>query len=106
MLLLDPEGRLEDDDVYWKDVRVSVEVTRKDVLDMARVTQVSRYARAVKRDQCNRNFSYTLVITPTHFRVLRWDSVACYLTAPLLYHANPAQFIELIGRLATLDPHR
>ncbi|KAG8844169.1 hypothetical protein FRB96_003276 [Tulasnella sp. 330] len=104
MLLLGSTGRLEDDDVYWKDVRVSFEVKKSNAFDIALVTQICRYSRAVKLDQFDRNISYTVVITANQCRALRWDSAACYLTTPLLYHENPATFIELIGRLASLDP--
>ncbi|KAG9021930.1 hypothetical protein FRB95_001135 [Tulasnella sp. JGI-2019a] len=58
----------------------------------------------MKIDQPDRNFFYTLLISKDTCRVFRWDSAGCYVTEPLWYHQNPEKFIELIGRLAALDP--
>ncbi|KAG8986843.1 hypothetical protein FRB95_003178 [Tulasnella sp. JGI-2019a] len=104
MLLIGPEGRKHTDPVFWRDVRVAIEVKHKDAFDSRLVTQVSRYARAVKLDQFDRNLSFTLAIGRNHCRIFRWDTAACYVTSPLDYQRNPSKFMELIGRLASLDP--
>ncbi|KAG8998504.1 hypothetical protein FRB94_000579 [Tulasnella sp. JGI-2019a] len=105
LVLVDDEATPTDDDTYvWKDVDVGIEVKFDTVFDAKTITQVARYARAMKIDQPDRNFFYTLLISKDTCRVFRWDSAGCYVTEPLWYHQKPEKFIELIGRLAALDP--
>ncbi|KAG8998305.1 hypothetical protein FRB94_005214 [Tulasnella sp. JGI-2019a] len=88
----------------WRDVRVGIEVKFDTIFDSGTVAQVARYARAMRMDQPERNFFYTLLISKDECRIFRWDSAACYVTEPLAYHEDPERFIELIGRLAALSP--
>ncbi|KAG8998321.1 hypothetical protein FRB93_013796 [Tulasnella sp. JGI-2019a] len=88
----------------WKDVRIGIEVKFDTIFDSETVAQVARYARAMRMDQPERNFFYTLLISKDECRIFRWDSAACYVTEPLAYHEEPERFIELIGRLAALSP--
>ncbi|KAG9001834.1 hypothetical protein FRB94_004486 [Tulasnella sp. JGI-2019a] len=88
----------------WKDVRIGIEVKFDTIFSPKTVAQVARYARAMRVDQPDRNFFYTLLISKDECRVFRWDSTACYVTEPLAYHEEPERFIELIGRLSALSP--
>ncbi|KAG8980760.1 hypothetical protein FRB94_009794 [Tulasnella sp. JGI-2019a] len=105
LVLIDDEVVSSTEDSYaWKDIDIGIEVKFDTVFDARAITQVARYARAMKIDQPDRNFFYTLLISKDTCRVFRWDSAGCYVTESLWYHREPEKFIELIGRLAALDP--
>lgn len=92
--------------IFWKDVKVPIEIKDEESFDSTIMAQLARYARAVKLDQFDRNFSFLLFINQKFCRLLRWDTSACYMTAPINYHeAKGAKtFIELYGRLCSLEP--
>lgn len=105
MLLINPAERHgEGTKVFWKDVKVAIEVKDKTHFDAKLVGQMTDYARLSKLEQFDRNFSFSVTISQEHCRIWRWDTAACYVSAPFNYHEEPEIFIHLIGRLASLDP--
>ncbi|KAG8904629.1 hypothetical protein FRC01_008668 [Tulasnella sp. 417] len=90
-------------ELHWKDVKVPIEVKLRDGFDANRVCQMARYARAIKLEQFDRNFSFSLLISKTKCRVFYWDASQSYVTE-IDMHKEPALFIQVIGRLASMDP--
>ncbi|KAG9027091.1 hypothetical protein FRB95_008139 [Tulasnella sp. JGI-2019a] len=104
-LLLDDElNDKTNNHLYFKDVKVGIEVKFDSVFDTKTIAQVARYVRGMKMDQLDRNLFYTLLISKDTCRVFRWDSAVCYVTEALSYHHQPEKFVQLIGRFAALDP--
>ncbi|KAG9031300.1 hypothetical protein FRB95_002873 [Tulasnella sp. JGI-2019a] len=90
LVLIDDEVVSSPEDSYaWKDVDIGIEVKFDMVFDAKAITQVARYARAMKIDQPDRNFFYTLLVSKYTCRVFRWDSAGCYVTESLWYHREP-----------------
>ncbi|KAG8909643.1 hypothetical protein FRC01_006820, partial [Tulasnella sp. 417] len=90
-------------ELHWKDVKVPIEVKLRDGFDANRVCQMARYARAIKLEQFDRNFTFSLLISKTKCRVFYWDASQSYVTE-IDMHKEPALFIQVIGRLASMDP--
>ncbi|KAG8979742.1 hypothetical protein FRB93_009882 [Tulasnella sp. JGI-2019a] len=104
LLLGDGVKDKTDNHIFFKDVKVGIKVEFDTVFDTRTIAQMARYVRGMKHDQLDRNVFYTLLISKDTCRVFRWDSAACYITEALPYHQQPEKFIQLIGRLAALDP--
>ncbi|KIO21995.1 hypothetical protein M407DRAFT_28413 [Tulasnella calospora MUT 4182] len=90
-------------EAHWKDVKVPIEVKLRDGFDANRVCQMARYARAIKLEQFDRNFVFSILISKSKCRVFQWDAAQCYVTE-MDVHKEPAMFIQVIGRLASMDP--
>ncbi|KAG8947623.1 hypothetical protein FRC04_010557 [Tulasnella sp. 424] len=88
---------------HWKDVKVPIEVKLSDGFDADRVCQMARYARAIRLEQFDRNFTFSLLISKSKCRVFHWDASRCHVSEVDI-HDNPAVFIQIIGRLASMDP--
>ncbi|KAG8900262.1 hypothetical protein FRC01_010199, partial [Tulasnella sp. 417] len=101
LVLLPSENPKPPSPLGWKDIKVAIDVKQgPQTLHL----QTARYARCIKVEQFDRNFSFTLTITGHDFRVARWDSTACYVTPSINFHQNPLTFIHVIGRLASMSP--
>lgn len=106
LLLTDGSARTAIDDMYWKDIKVAIDVKDEPEFAAKYIAQLGRYARCMKLDQFDRNFSFILFVNQDYCRVLRWDTAACHMT-PKLNHNDETQvttLMEIFGRLASLDP--
>ncbi|KAG9004951.1 hypothetical protein FRB90_010648 [Tulasnella sp. 427] len=90
--------------VHWKDIKISIEVKNKDAIDLDTVLQISRYARGVMNEQCERNYFFTVFVSKTECRVFQWDRVGAHVSKPIDIHKQADLFIWVIGRLATMTP--
>ncbi|KIO22024.1 hypothetical protein M407DRAFT_20742 [Tulasnella calospora MUT 4182] len=93
----------EFEELHWKDVKVPIEVKLKDGFDADRVCQMARYARAIQLEQFDRNFTFSILVSRNKCRVSHWDASHCHV-AEVDMHAEPETFIQIIGRLASMDP--
>ncbi|KAG8947624.1 hypothetical protein FRC04_010558 [Tulasnella sp. 424] len=94
---------IETDNPHWKDVKVPIEVKLSDGFDANHVCQMARYARAIRLEQFDRNFTFSILISKNKCRVFHWDASRCHVTEVDI-HKNPVVFIQIIGRLASMDP--
>ncbi|KAG9037931.1 hypothetical protein FS837_001345 [Tulasnella sp. UAMH 9824] len=90
--------------VYWKDVKVPIEIKTTFKSEGYIIAQVARYARAILMEQGDRKFAITVSLSATHCRLFHWDSVGCHVTEPIDIHTNPILFIRCIARLAMMTP--
>ncbi|KAG8910405.1 hypothetical protein FRC00_008252 [Tulasnella sp. 408] len=77
---------------HWKDVKVPIEVKLRDGFDANRVCRMARYVRAIKLEQFDRNFIFSVLISKTKCRVFQWNASQCYVTE-IDMHKQPAMFI-------------
>ncbi|KAG9048262.1 hypothetical protein FS837_000398 [Tulasnella sp. UAMH 9824] len=89
--------------IHWKDVKVPITVKLRDGFDANRVCQMARYVRVIKMEQFDRNFIFSILISKTKCRVFYWDASQIYVTE-IDMHKEPTMFIQVIGRLASMDP--
>lgn len=90
-------------ELYWKNVKVPIEVKLSDRLDAATACQMARYARAVKLEQFDRNIVFSVQLSPSKCRVFHWDAAACHIME-IDVHDEPLTFIQVIGRLVSMAP--
>ncbi|KAG8981925.1 hypothetical protein FRC05_000067 [Tulasnella sp. 425] len=104
LLYQEPEGNWpKPDELHWKDVKIPIEVKLQDGLDANRVCQMALYAQAVKAEQFDRNSSFGILISKKKCRIFHWDASGCHVTEVDM-HDDPAMFIQIVGRLASMDP--
>ncbi|KAJ3499925.1 hypothetical protein NMY22_g19439 [Coprinellus aureogranulatus] len=63
--------------------------------------EISTHVRRILRDQPNRYFVRTLVLTERHFRLVHFDRAGAELTPFIDIHRNAATFIRLVAGLAS-----
>ncbi|KAG8913539.1 hypothetical protein FRC00_002183 [Tulasnella sp. 408] len=90
--------------VFWKDVKVPIEVKTTSKSEGDTIAQVARYARAILMEQFDRKFAIAVSLSATHCRLFHWDSVGCHVTEPIDIHKDPILFIRCIARLAMMTP--
>ncbi|KIO22003.1 hypothetical protein M407DRAFT_28420 [Tulasnella calospora MUT 4182] len=90
-------------ELFWKNVKVPIEVKLKDRLDTAITCQMARYARAVKLEQFDRNVVFSVLLSKRKCRVFHWDAAGCH-TTEIDVHENPTAFIQVVGRFASMSP--
>ncbi|KAG8915108.1 hypothetical protein FRC01_003786 [Tulasnella sp. 417] len=90
--------------VYWKDVKVPIELKRNFNSERDIILQVSIYTRAILMEQFDRKFVITVSLSATQCRLFHWDSVGCHATEKIDIHHNPILFIRCIARLAMMTP--
>ncbi|KAG8943431.1 hypothetical protein FRC04_002896 [Tulasnella sp. 424] len=89
--------------LFWKNVKVPIEVKLSDGFDAATACQMARYARAIKLEQFDRNVVFSLLLSKRNCWVFHWDAAGCH-TTKIDVHKNPIAFIQVIGRLASMSP--
>ncbi|KAG9019078.1 hypothetical protein FRB90_006601 [Tulasnella sp. 427] len=89
--------------LYWKDVKVPIEVKLKSSFTSDDMWQTARYVRGVKLEQFDRNVVFSLMLNQEDCRVFYWDAAVC-LVSKINIHKDPTQFIQVIGRLASMSP--
>ncbi|KAG9009683.1 hypothetical protein FRB90_008205 [Tulasnella sp. 427] len=89
--------------MHWKDVKVPIEVKPGCKLDSKSLTQIARYAEAVKTEQFDRHFAFSLIISRTNCRIFHWGASRCHVAEVDIVN-DTATFIHIIGRLASMDP--
>ncbi|KAG8916314.1 hypothetical protein FRC01_003236 [Tulasnella sp. 417] len=90
--------------VYWKDVKVPIELKRNFNSERDIIIQVSFYTRAILMEQFDRKFVITVSLSATQCRLFHWDSVGCHATEKIDIHRDPILFIRCIARLAMMTP--
>ncbi|KAG8877302.1 hypothetical protein FRB97_003535 [Tulasnella sp. 331] len=106
LVLLDPVAKGEDRRSYWRDIKVAIEA-KPDKTSLTGVNptcQAARYARCMKMEQFDRNFYFTISISPDGCRIWHWDTVACHVSEFIDFATQPETFIQLIGCIATMNP--
>ncbi|KAG9009684.1 hypothetical protein FRB90_008206 [Tulasnella sp. 427] len=88
--------------VHWKDVKVPIEVKVKG-FRAAYVCQLARYAKGIKTEQFDRNFAFSLLVTSKTCHIFHWGASRCHV-AEVDITNDTATFIQIIGRLASMDP--
>ncbi|KAG8939954.1 hypothetical protein FRC00_013391, partial [Tulasnella sp. 408] len=101
LILLRSENPTPPYPLGWEDIKVAIECKR--VVQTPHL-QTACYARCMKLEHVDRNFSLTLTITGPEFRIARWDSAACYVTPLINFHEDPLSLIRVVGRLASMSP--
>ncbi|KAG9009223.1 hypothetical protein FRB93_005719 [Tulasnella sp. JGI-2019a] len=108
LILYDPRKEEAKPSRAWKDIKVAFEAKSGDasIEGVEAATQAARYARAMKIEQFDRKFQFTVTISPIGCRVWRWDTAACHVSEFLNFgiKEHAIMFIHLIGRFATMDP--
>ncbi|KAG8998291.1 hypothetical protein FRB94_006947 [Tulasnella sp. JGI-2019a] len=108
LILKDPEAKRNDRSNSWTDVKVSFEAKKAElsISGSAAALQAARYARSMKIDQFDRNFFFTVTISPKGCRIWHWDTSVCHVTDRIDFtKAGDVQmFIQVIGRFATMSP--
>ncbi|KAG8943433.1 hypothetical protein FRC04_002898 [Tulasnella sp. 424] len=89
--------------LFWKNVKVPIEVKLSDGLDAATACQMARYTRAIKLEQFDRNVVFSLLLSKRNCWIFHWDAAGCH-TTKIDVHKNPSAFIQVIGRLASMSP--
>ncbi|KAG8977110.1 hypothetical protein FRB90_008914, partial [Tulasnella sp. 427] len=89
--------------LYWKDVKVPIEVKLKSSFTSDDMWQMARYVRGVKLEQFDRNVVFSLMLNQEDCRVFYWDAAVCFMSK-INIHKDPARFIQVIGRLASMSP--
>ncbi|KAG9005694.1 hypothetical protein FRB90_010255 [Tulasnella sp. 427] len=90
--------------LYWKDVKVPIEVKLDSSLNCHNVCQMARYARAARLEQFDRNVVFSILLNKEECHVFHWDPAACFITT-IHIHKEPAKFVQVVGRLASMSPH-
>ncbi|KAG8914278.1 hypothetical protein FRC01_004139 [Tulasnella sp. 417] len=90
--------------VYWKDVRIPIEVKRNFHSEGDIIVQMSGYAEAILMEQFDRKFVITVSLSATHCRLFHWDSVSYHVSELIDIHKNPILFIRCIARLLMMTP--
>ncbi|KAG9037518.1 hypothetical protein FRB95_005100 [Tulasnella sp. JGI-2019a] len=108
LILYDPEKKETKSSRAWKDIKVAFEAKpgKVPISGVQAATQATRYARAMKIEQFDRKFQFTVTLSPTGCRVWHWDTAACHVSECLDFSTeeHAIMFIHLIGRFATMDP--
>ncbi|KAG9039163.1 hypothetical protein FS837_001055 [Tulasnella sp. UAMH 9824] len=104
MLHRDKDPDTKQPAVYWKDVKIPIEVKIDFRSEGDIIPQVARYARAMLMEQFDRKFAITVLLSATECRLFHWDSVGCHATEPIDIHKDPILFIRCIARLAMMTP--
>ncbi|KAG8919035.1 hypothetical protein FRC01_001513 [Tulasnella sp. 417] len=104
MLHHDKDPNKKQPTVYWKDVKVPIEVKTTFKSEGEIIPQVARYARAILMEQFDRKYALTASLSATQCRLFHWDSVGCHVTEPIDIHDDPILFIRCIARLAMMTP--
>ncbi|KAG8998292.1 hypothetical protein FRB94_006948 [Tulasnella sp. JGI-2019a] len=108
LILYDPEKKETKSSKAWRDIKVAFEAKPGAVTidGVGAATQAARYARAMKIEQFDRKFQFTVTVSPFGCRVWHWDTAACHASEYLSFEIkeNAIIFIHFIGRFATMDP--